>query len=268
MISIQQQKQIVFIGAGNVATHFSYCLQQKGFRILAVYSRTTDSAESLAEKLGCKAYTTLGDLPNADIYIFCVKDDVLPEMIRQVGILHPQALLIHTAGSVPLSVFSSHKGGKAIIYPLQTFSKERQVDWKNISILLEADKEETKETIWSLVEGISSQIYEVDSEQRKWIHLAAVFACNFTNHCYAVATSLLKEKGLPFDLLIPLIDETVRKVHEMPPHIAQTGPAVRNDVAVMNAHEGMLEETPLVQEIYKLLSRSIYNFQKNKINAQ
>lgn len=263
MGNVLQQRNIVFIGAGNVATHLSIRLQQKGFQIQAVYSRTAESAKILAQKIGCEAYTAVSDLPQADIYIFCVKDEALPEMIEQISVLHPQALLIHTAGSISLSVFGLHKGGKAIIYPLQTFSKDRQIDWKNVSILLEYDDVETKNVVCDLVEGISSRIYEVDSEQRKWIHLAAVFACNFTNHCYDVAMSLLKEKGLPSEILLSLIDETTKKVHEMPARKAQTGPAVRNDIMVMSAHEKMLENTPLAYELYKLLSRSIYEY-KNK----
>ncbi|MBO5135182.1 MAG: DUF2520 domain-containing protein [Bacteroidaceae bacterium] len=263
MGNVLQQKKIVFIGAGNVATHFSTRLQQKGFLIQAVYSKTAESAKTLAQKLGCEAYTAVRDLPEADIYIFCVKDEVLPEKIRQISVLHPQALLIHTAGSISLSVFDLHKGGKAIVYPLQTFSKDRQIDWKNIPILLETDNVDTQRVVCDLVEGISTQIYEVDSEQRKWIHLAAVFACNFTNHCYDVAMSLLKEKGLPSEILLSLIDETTKKVHEMPARKAQTGPAVRNDMMVMSAHERMLENVPLACELYKLLSRSIYEY-KNK----
>lgn len=254
-----QQKTIVFIGAGNVATHLSLALQAKGNFIIGVYSKTLQSAQPLATRIGCQAYTSINDIPSAGIYIICVKDQVISEVISQLKEKHPNSTLLHTAGSIPLSVFEKHSGGFGIIYPLQTFSKSRAINWETIPFLIEYDSEETKYVIELLLGSLSSRIIEASSEQRKWVHLSAVFACNFSNHCYNLAMKLLEKQNLPPEILIPLIDETTQKIHELSPHSAQTGPAHRGDKNIMEAHQMMLKDENDLLSIYKLMSESIFN---------
>jgi predicted short-subunit dehydrogenase-like oxidoreductase (DUF2520 family) len=143
------------------------------------------------------------------------------------------------------------------LYPLQTFSKQREADFWNVPFFIEAVRKEDAEYLKTIAGSLSSKIYEADSEQRKYLHLAAVFACNFVNHLYALSADILERYNLPFDLLLPLIDETARKIHELPPNYAQTGPAVRYDKNIIDKHLIMLTDRPEVQEIYRLLSENI-----------
>lgn len=141
---------------------------------------------------------------------------------------------------------------------MQTFSKQREVNFEEVPFFVEANSQEDAELLKAIAGTLSEKVYEVTSEQRKSLHLAAVFTCNFTNHMYALAAELLDKYHLPFEVMLPLIDETARKVHELAPHDAQTGPAVRYDENVINHHLTMLEDTPKLQEIYKLISKSIH----------
>ena len=149
-----------------------------------------------------------------------------------------------------------------VLYPLQTFSKQRKVSFDEIPFFVEANQREDVDLLKSIASALSDQIYEVTPEQRKSLHLAAVFACNFTNHMYALAAGLLEKYGLPFDVLLPLIDETAGKVHELSPLIAQTGPAVRYDRNVINNHLNMLADEPAIQEIYRIVSENIHRCAK------
>lgn len=144
------------------------------------------------------------------------------------------------------------------LYPLQTFSKQRNVSFKEIPICIESNSEEDMLFLKGIASALSEKVYEVSSEQRKSLHLAAVFTCNFTNHMYALAAELLKKYQLSFDVLLPLIDETARKMHELKPIVAQTGPAVRYDKNVIDEHVRMLADEPEIQVLYSLLSESIH----------
>lgn len=248
--------RIVLIGAGNLATRLGIALHEKGCSILQVYSRTEDSARALAEKVGA-SYTHLIDqiVNDADLYIFSVKDDALPGLLRKMH--KNEALWVHTAGSMPMDIFSLHTDNFGVLYPLQTFSKQREVDFSAIPIYIEANQPHHLDHLKKLAARLSTQVIEATSEQRKSLHVAAVFACNFTNHMYAIAANLLEEKGLSFDQLIPLINETAAKVNTLHPKEAQTGPAVRFDKAVINRHIEMLENDNL-KKIYNLLSENIH----------
>jgi predicted short-subunit dehydrogenase-like oxidoreductase (DUF2520 family) len=198
----------------------------------------------------------LEELPlDADVYIIAVKDSALQDVIRQLTNLlktkNDAPLIVHTAGSMPLSVFEGYAENGGVFYPMQTFSMEREVDFREIPLFIEGKDKRIRE----LAESISEHVYELSSDDRKYLHLAAVFACNFTNHCYTLAAEVLEKKGLPFDVMLPLVDETARKVHELHPHEAQTGPAVRGDENVMNAQAALLDGRN--KEIYELLSKSI-----------
>ena len=250
---------IVFIGAGNLATNLAKALYYKGFRILQVYSRTKDSARALAEVVEADYTTDLKDISkDAKLYIVSLKDAALVELLSQITEGKQKSLLVHTAGSIPMSIWEQNAERYGVFYPMQTFSKQREVNFRNIPFFIESNHPEDTELLKAIAGTLSEKVYEATSEQRKSLHLAAVFICNFTNHMYALAADLLEKYNLPFDVMLPLIDETARKVHELAPRDAQTGPAVRYDENVINNHLSMLADTPALQEIYNLLSKSIH----------
>lgn len=254
--------RIVLIGAGNLATRLGIALHEKGCTIVQVYSRTEQSAQALAEKVSATFTGLISDIVNdADLYIFSVKDDSLPELLRQMH--KNDALWVHTAGSVPMEIFSQHNDNFGVFYPLQTFSKQTEVDFSTIPIYIEANQPHNVLYLKQLAALLSTQVIEASSEQRKTLHIAAVFACNFTNHMYVIAANLLEEKGLHFEQLIPLIQETAAKISTLHPQEAQTGPAVRFDKLVIGRHLEMLEDEKL-KNIYSLLSEHIHETAKKR----
>lgn len=253
------QTSIVFVGAGNLATHLACALAKSGFAITQVYSRTAQSAQVLADKVGASWTTHLGELlPDAAIYMVSLKDDVFINLLPEIVAGRQHALFLHTAGSIPINIWKDKVERYGVFYPLQTFSKQREVDFSAIPIFLEASDAAVMHTLQQMARLISSRMYEVNSDVRRRLHLAAVFACNFTNHMYTLASDLLKQNELPFEVLLPLIDETAAKVHQLLPEKAQTGPAVRYDEGVMNKHLELLKDDDAASEIYRLLSKSIH----------
>ena len=251
-------KRIVLIGAGNVATHLGLAFQAKGCEIVQVYSRTEESAKDLAERLQVPYTISLEEVSaNADLYIVAVKDAALQEVIPSLVKGREDALFVHTAGSIPMDVWKGCARRYGVFYPMQTFSKLRMVDFSSVSFFVEASGSDELRFLKELAMSLSPKVYEASSEQRRYLHLAAVFACNFTNHMYALSASLLEKQGLPFDAMLPLIDETARKVHELPPVQAQTGPAIRRDENVMDKHLAMLSEESVMREIYEKISKNI-----------
>ena len=251
-------KRIVLIGAGNVATHLGLAFQAKGYEIVQVYSRTEESAKDLAERLQVPYTISLEEVSaNADLYIVAVKDAALQEVIPSLVKGREDALFVHTAGSISMDVWKGCARRYGVFYPMQTFSKLRMVDFSSVSFFVEASGSNELVFLKELAMSLSPKVYEASSEQRRYLHLAAVFACNFTNHMYALSASLLEKQGLPFDAMLPLIDETARKVHELPPVQAQTGPAIRRDENVMDKHLAMLSEEPVMREIYEKISKNI-----------
>ncbi len=250
---------IIFIGAGNLATHLSLALQKAGHSVRQVYSRTQVSALMLTKRLGLSneaAITSIADVqPDADVYIYALRDEVLADIAAQVHV-HPNALHLHTAGSMPLTVFGDDKPNAGVLYPFQTFSKEKDVDFQKIPILVETSPTAHSSQLTALVRSISPMVYEANAAARAKLHIAGVFACNFVNCLYAIAEEQLADTNLPFEVLLPLIDETAAKVHTLSPRQAQTGPAKRNDTNVMQAHINKLQ-SPEEQAIYRLLSQNI-----------
>ncbi len=247
---------IVFIGAGNLATSLAKEMYRLKFNISQVYSRTKESASLLADQLNCPWTISTDEInPDADWYIFSVKDDALTDLITHIK--PNKGLWLHTAGSMPASVFEGAAERYGVLYPLQTFSKQRSVDFSKIPFILEANNDKDLELLKSISRRITRDIRVLNSEERKQIHLSAVFACNFANHMWSLAWKLLEDKQIAPDILLPLIEETTAKIHELSPVKAQTGPAVRFDENVMNKHLDLLEEEEL-KAIYRLLSQSIY----------
>ena len=248
----------MFVGAGRLATQLAKALHKKGHTIQAVYSRTMENAQTLCDVVGGFPTDIIAALPlYADAYILAVKDSALPALIPQLAENREQRPFFHTAGSVPMSVFGSvrHHG---VIYPMQTFSKEREVDFSRVPIFIEGSNGLMVHLARMIASSVSDHVTELPSEQRRYLHLAAVFACNFPNHCYALAADILERHGLPFDTLLPLIEETAAKVQTMHPREAQTGPAVRYDENVLEAQKALLADSPLAQQVYDIMSKSIH----------
>ena len=254
------KERVVLLGAGRVATHLVPALVHAGYCVAQVWSRTETSARDLAERMDI-AYTTNLDavVDDADIYIASVADGALPKVAeRVVARVGKAPLYIHTAGSVGMELWQNcgavHYG---ILYPLQTFSKEREVDVRKVSFFVEASNEEVMRSIDELAHNLSDKVYCADSIRRARLHVAAVFACNFANAMYDVAHRLLADEKIPFEVVLPLIDETAAKVHTLTPHDAQTGPAVRGDSVVMRSHMAALEAHEDLYTMYDLISNYI-----------
>ena len=243
-------KHITLIGAGNLATQLGQALVQAGFKIDQVFSRTEKSACELAKKLGAEPLTCLNSLRDAaDVYIFSVKG-------------REEKLFLHTAGSMSIDCFKDSVQRYGVFYPMQTFSKTKNVSFENIPIFIEGNSEAVEEDIRTLAESIAKRVIPLSSEKRKYLHLAAVWACNFTNHCYSIASDILSEQGIPFDVMLPLIDEMTNKIHTMSPLQAQTGPAVRWDQNVIDKQMALMESHPSLQAIYERLSNDIHSHNK------
>ena len=253
-------EKIVLVGAGNMATQLALALSNKGCEILQVYSRTIDSARLLAGRIGeCTLYTnSIAEIvTDADLYIFSLSDSALPDVINQ---MQPNgALWVHTAGSMPMDVFADKCARYGVLYPMQTVNKDRVVDWSDVPIFVEASNEDDTQYLVQLSQRLSNNVSRSNSQQRQSLHLAAVFACNFSNHMYAIAERLLNEQGLDFEVMKYLIRETEHKAESISPVDGQTGPAVRNDVNVMDKHLALLGDSP-EGELYRLISKNIMQY--------
>lgn len=253
---------IIFVGAGNLATRLSLEMHRVGMTIGQVYSRTAESAKVLAGQLNCSWTSSLTDIrEDGDLYVFSLKDSVLEDVLVQMK--PNKGLWVHTAGSVPMDIFARFTDRYGVFYPLQTFSKGRTVSFRKIPFFLEASSQEEGATLQYIAQALTDDVRFLPSEKRKQVHLAAVFACNFTNHMYAIASRILEEQGLSYQVLLPLIDETAEKIHSLPPVQAQTGPAVRFDENVIRTQTDMLAD-PQLKEIYLLISQHIHKEAENE----
>lgn len=248
--------RIIVIGSGNVATHLARAIYSKGESIAQIWSFSFDNAQILAEQVSAQPVKNLSEVDrNADLCILAVKDDAVKDVGEQLADF--KGIIVHTSGAVPMNVFNGTFDNYGVFYPLQTFSKSKEVDFSNIPICIESNNVETSNFLEEFAKRLSVNVQEINSEKRKILHLAAVFACNFTNHLYALAGKILQDNELAFDLIRPLISETSSKVQHHLPLDVQTGPAVRNDIDTEQKHLQLLENTPQMQEIYKILSESI-----------
>ena len=253
--------KIVFIGTGNVATHLSLALQQSGHSILQVYSKTELSASVLGKKLRVPYSTSLSEIDvHANVYIFSIKDSAIIDCIKEMPVV--KGLLVHTSGSVPLSVFDGFTDRAGVLYPLQTFSKNREISFEEVPFFIEATNKKDENLLCELVKPISKNINVISSEKRKYLHLSAVFSCNFVNHLYDLASQILEEQNISYEFLLPLIKETAAKVQEIAPREAQTGPAIRYDKSVIQTHIDLLSDENK-KKIYEMLSQSICSFKIN-----
>jgi len=255
--------KIVLLGSGNVATHLGQAFKKAGHHILQIWSRNQVNAKKLANKLGVEVAPQLSIVNlYADIYILAVSDDAIREVAEALPIHHQ--LLVHTSGSTDLTILEGVSSKIGVFYPIQTFSKEKKINFKKIPIAIEGNSPNTLHILSELASGLSEKVIEMNSIQRRTLHIAAIFACNFTNHLYHIANEILQKQHLNFDLLRPLIAETAEKVQKKHPVDMQTGPATRGDQTILNKHQELLKSNPAVLELYQKLSQSIIHSKNNR----
>ena len=243
--------QIVLIGSGNVAFHLAKAFTEAQIPISQIFGRNTTELQKISEQFSIPFSTeTLAD---ADLYIISVSDSSIAEVSSLIK--NENVLVAHTSGSVSREALSGNYR-KSVFYPLQTFSKSKNLDYSKIPFFIDAENENDEEILKNLASKISKNVMLANDEKRKYIHLTAVFACNFVNHLYARAKEISDSQGIPFDYFLPLIDETTQKIHELEPKLAQTGPAIRNDEKVLKLHESLLTDEEKLK-IYKTLNESI-----------
>ena len=252
---------IVLLGSGNVATHLGRAFKLAGQTIVQVWSRNIHHAKELADSLASVAVSDIDDIDiSADLYIMAVKDEAIQILAAEIKL--GDKLIVHTSGSTGLEALKGVSTRIGVFYPLQTFSKSRAVDFRQIPIAIEANSAEDSAVIKSIADRLTEKVIVLTSVQRRTLHVAAVFACNFTNHLFAISQELLQKDNLDFDLLRPLIAETAGKIQLNDPVTVQTGPAFREDQEIINSHLEMLRENPGLMDIYEKLSQSIVNLHK------
>lgn len=250
-------KRVVIVGSGNVAEALARALPASGAELCQVFARNRERGPRVAA-LGSTTWTADPDrLAEADLYLIAVSDRAVGEVAASLR-LPDGAVAAHTAGSVPLDALEAFPR-RAVIYPLQTFTAGRAVDFARVPLFLEASDKGTYQAVERFARRLSSQLYPADSKRRGILHLAGVLACNFVNALYAAGERTLAREGLPFEALRPLIAETAAKALAAPsPAAVQTGPAVRGDLPTLERHRALLAEEPLLLEIYNLMSRYIW----------
>jgi len=249
---------ITIIGSGNLAWHLAPELENAGHRILEVYSRTPKNARDLQKRLyNAEIHPSLDfSESEAEIFILCVSDDAIEEVAQKIA-LPGRSIILHTSGSQSISKLSyTAISDIGVFYPLQTFTKGKRISFEDVPIFLEAENNHTMKTLKNLGRSISKKVVEVSSKDRMAIHVAAVFACNFTNHMFHIANRILHVQGFDFDILRPLIAETVNKSLDIGPENAQTGPAARGDLEVLDKHMDFLKGSEYL-EMYRMITEKI-----------
>lgn len=242
--------QTVIIGSGNVAYHLAKAFVLNRIPLAQIFGRNENELSKISGELNIPYSTET--LQKADLYVICVSDHSVEDVSGTITT--KDCLVAHTSGSLPKEILKGDYR-KASFYPLQTFSKSKALDYSKIPFFIEAENDVDRQNLFNIASKISDNVMESTHEKRKYIHLTAVFACNFVNHLFARAKEISDSQDIPFDYFLPLIDETVQKIHEIDPKSAQTGPAVRNDTRVLQLHEQLLQGESL--EIYKTMNLSI-----------
>jgi predicted short-subunit dehydrogenase-like oxidoreductase (DUF2520 family) len=250
---------VSFIGSGNLAWHLAPALDNTDFAVREVFSRNKRHAAALADRLyQAKVKTSLDFSDSVSrIFIIAVTDDSIQEVSQQIA-LPANAILVHTSGSQPLGILGyAATLNTGVLYPLQTFSKSKKVDFREVPFFIESENKETERMLMAMAKAISKKVYRSTSDHRRALHVAAVFASNFTNHMVTVAQEILKKHGLELELLKPLIAETINKSLAIGPEEAQTGPARRGDLEILDRHMEFLSADEAVAEIYRTISQHI-----------
>jgi predicted short-subunit dehydrogenase-like oxidoreductase (DUF2520 family) len=249
---------ITILGAGRIAWHLGRRLRSKGLPVTQVVSRTVERARTTAEALGATYTDKIADIdPATEWLIVAVKDDAIDDVAAEASAVVPHALVTHTSGATPGTVLAPFFKRHGVFYPLQTFSLERQPVWSKIPFCIDAVAPDDLLMLRKTAKIIGNLVYQVNDEQRAMLHVAAVFANNFTNHCFALADQILQQAELPMEMLHPLMEETLAKALTGSPANMQTGPAIRGDMDTMNRHIALLKQDPKLVELYQKLSESI-----------
>lgn len=251
---MQSVRSVSIAGAGNVAVHLGKALVKAGIRIDFCWNRSHDKAVVLSNELHATATTDLTDFRKSDLILCCLSDDALTEFIPLLSAIGPVAA---TSGTVDVLTLD-HSGPVGVLYPLQTFTKGRAISLENVPFFVESSVPEWEVSLLELARRISQKVYVLSWKKRQHLHLAAVFVNNFTNHLASIAQKHLESEALPFDWLLPLLDETIAKLKEQPAAVAQTGPARRNDVTTIKRHLDLLSGKDA--EVYRILTASITEF--------
>ncbi|OTG65987.1 Rossmann-like and DUF2520 domain-containing protein [Acinetobacter silvestris] len=251
--------RISFIGSGRVATHLAHVLSIS-HEIVQIYSQQIEHAQILAQKVQAQAVNQYQQIDqNIDLMIIAVSDQAIAKVIEQLSIYLKDTLIVHTSGSTSLELLTQYHPKSGVFYPLQTFSLERDIDWSNTPLFIEAIEVDDLRRLTDLANSLSNHVYLYSSEQRLSLHLAAVFACNFSNYCYDMAKQVVDAQQVDFGLLYPLILETANKATQSDPKRVQTGPAVRKDLNILDMHQQMLSGSGRddLKQVYALLSQGI-----------
>lgn len=244
--------RVSIIGSGNVAQHLIQAFSKTtDIELVQVFARNPETVSTTLTTT--KIISDLKDLKPVDVTIIAVTDNAIAGVSKQLPFQNQ--LVVHTSGSLSMEALDD-KNRKGVFYPLQTFSKSKEIDFKTIPICIEAQNENDYKTLEVVAKSLSNSVYEINSKQRKALHVAAVFVSNFTNHLYQIGSDICHENELSFDILKPLIQETANKIITLSPNNAQTGPAKRKDTQTINEHLLFLTDENQ-KEIYKLLTKSI-----------
>jgi predicted short-subunit dehydrogenase-like oxidoreductase (DUF2520 family) len=250
---------VSFIGSGNLAWHLAPALDNLGFVVKEVFSARAKNAAALTERLyqaEVKTSLDFSDSPSK-IFFIAISDEAIADVAKEI-ILPEGAILVHTSGSQPLEILRfaavPHTG---VFYPLQTFTKARPVDFKNVPVFIEASDSDSEKELTSIAKKLTTKFKKISSEERKGLHVAAVFASNFPNHMLRISKLLMEQKGLNFDWLKPLVLETINKALAVGPEYSQTGPAVRGDLEILDEHLKFLKKEKALAKIYELISQDI-----------
>ncbi len=259
----QPAASVVIVGSGNVAEAFARTLAScEAIDLRQIFARNTERGRAIADMVGVEWCSDIEDIAPADLYLIAVSDRAVASVASSL-VVPDDAIVVHTAGSVPMDAIKRRKGGRGIIYPLQSFTSGREVNLGDVPLFIEADNDAVKERLMSIASHISSRVEYADSERRRVIHLAGVMVNNFVNHLYAMGSDVLAREDLDFDILKPLIAETAAKaIATDDPTTVQTGPAVRGDMVVTDRHIAMLRDDKRKQQIYKLITESIWETSK------
>jgi len=245
---------IVILGAGNVAFHLTRALIENTCNVRQIFNRTLEHAKEIGEANRISYTDRISEIEKADIYIIASADSGIEEFSHYIP--YDDVLVVHTSGSSPMSVLKGDYR-KGVFYPLQTFSKERTMRYDNIPFFIEAENPDDLKKLNELGSRISSEVHELNFASRMQVHMTGVWANNFVNHLYYIAGNICEQNNVPFDVLLPLIQETANKVIEMNPKDAQTGPAKRGDQMIIDRHLEALQNDSRLLQIYQLLTDSI-----------
>ena len=249
--------KVAIIGSGNVAQHLIKALvASKEIDLVQAFARTPSHLTHLLPKE--KITSDYQKIIEADLYIISVSDNAIAEVSEKLPF--ENRLVVHTSGSSDITILSD-KNRKGVFYPLQTFSKNKAIDFTPIPMCLETENENDFQLLEQVAKTLSKKVFAISSEQRRSLHVSAVFVCNFVNHLYQIGNQICEENNIPFEVLHPLIQETAKKIKELSPSEAQTGPALRNDTKTIEKHLAFLENENY-KKIYELLTQSIQNVKK------